>query len=352
MPDEQDIPLTALCAICHVNAIKYTCPRCSIHTCSLPCVKRHKHFAQCSGVRDPAAYRKRTELATPASIDRDFNFITKIERSLQRADDDAVDRGIHLAPAGLKKHGVPHRTKFGEEVQARGIRLIRAPEGLSRREQNKSAWKANNISWTIEWLAYTGNRRLQNFPEGRTPMDAFTACFGKKGLSRKRKRDENASPESKDQVEAATDAETMHPGNEGNEDDNTQQPTPQADATQEGLEEEKRSKKASHDLHFYLHRPQTSSNLKCLIPIDPNATWKEILKGRTLLEHPTVYIREEPPDRLPNPFILEQEYVVEHGEDVVVPPEASLDPRIEAESLPSTLDSGKILEVLKADLDS
>ena len=346
MPDEQDVPLTALCAICHVNAIKYTCPRCSIHTCSLPCVKRHKQYAHCSGVRNPAAYRKRAVLATPTSIDQDFNFITKVERTLQRAEDDVADRGIHLAPAGLNRHGGPARTKFEMELQATDIKLIRAPEGLSRRKQNRSAWKGNNISWTIEWQAYTGESRLQNSPESRTVLEGFTACFGKKALSKKRKRHEDTTPEQKK-------ATAINPENKETSDDgNAQQPTPPADVVQDDDQNAVRMKQVSPELHFYLHRPQTSSKLKCLVPIESNSTWKEVLKGRTLLEHPTVYVREEPPHELQKPFMLEGDYLEAHGEDVVVPTAPQLKSMEEADPVPLALDSDKIVEVLKADLTS
>lgn len=349
MPGEEDVPLTALCAICHVNTIKYTCPRCSIHTCSLTCVKRHKQYAQCSGIRNPAAYRKRAELATPTSIDQDFNFITKVERTLQRADEDVADRGIHLAPAGLRRYGGPPKTKFETEVQAQNIKLIRAPEGISRRKQNKSTWKGNNISWTIEWLAYTGDRRLQNLPDSRTVFDGFAACFGKKGLSRKRKRDSNESSERREKVNSMGDnLEQKESQNDGN----AQQPTPPDDAVQENPRIASNTKRPSEDLYFYLHRPQTSSKLKCLIPLDQSSTWKEVLKGRTLLEHPTIYVREEPPDKLQDPFILECDYLQNHGADVVVPLALQLESTKEADQVPTTLDSNKVLEVLKADLKS
>jgi HIT zinc finger len=352
MPDPQDIPLTALCAICHVNSIKYTCPRCSIHTCSLSCVKCHKQYAQCSGVRDPAAYRKRSELATPSSIDQDFNFITKVERSLKRADDEVTERGIHLAPAGLKRYGGPQKTKFESEVEMRGIKLIRAPQGLSRRKQNKSSWKGNALMWTVEWLPFNGDVRWQNVAESKTVGESFFAHYGRKGLSRKRKRepDESVSRQTRKQddgediakqeevvlkMEAAAEI-ALSSAPEAEE-----APQPAAERRQ-----------PLQDLHFYLHRPQTSSKLKCLIPIDSKATWKEILNGRTLLEFPTVYVREEPPEELTGPFILEQDYSQKHGEDLVVHTHPVLESTDDSTSSPSTLDSNKILEVLKQDLSN
>jgi len=132
----------------HTNPIKYTCPRCGIHTCSLPCVKRHKLWAQCSGVRNPAAFKKRNDLATPSSIDQDYNFITKVERSLQRAEDDALEKGINLAPAGVLRPYPSAKPRFELEAEKDGIVIIRAPKGLSRSKQNKSHWNAKCASPT------------------------------------------------------------------------------------------------------------------------------------------------------------------------------------------------------------
>jgi hypothetical protein len=155
----------------HINTPKYRCPRCSTRTCSLPCSRRHKLWSQCSGVRDPAAYLKRSELATESAFDRDFNFITKIERSLERAEREVEDRGIPLsggtaadlavlglehevgldaeAEAGGKRKRGPEQGGFGfvkgeagflRRAENAGVRVIRAPRGMSRNKANASRW--------------------------------------------------------------------------------------------------------------------------------------------------------------------------------------------------------------------
>ena len=124
----------------HINPLKYTCPRCGIHTCSLPCVQKHKRRAQCSGVRNPAAYKKRRDLETPSSIDQDFNFITGVERSVQRADDQLLERGSDLIPAGIRRPFEPRKTRFDEAAREAGVTVKRAPSGLSRAKENRSRW--------------------------------------------------------------------------------------------------------------------------------------------------------------------------------------------------------------------
>lgn len=151
----------------HINPPKYRCPRCSTRTCSLPCTRRHKLWSQCSGVRDPAAYLKRSELATPSAFDRDFNFISGIERSLERAERDAENRGIELGQAAAesadagggeqaastgtgavtgqkRKHPggglVKGEAGFLRGAEASGVRVVRAPRGMSRNKANGSRW--------------------------------------------------------------------------------------------------------------------------------------------------------------------------------------------------------------------
>lgn len=131
----------------HINVPKYKCPRCSIQTCSLPCSKRHKLWSQCSGVRDPAAYQKKKDLATPASFDKDYNFISGIERHLERADRQAENRGVILETPeenGKRKRAGHDLAKgeisFQRAVENSGVNVLRAPKGMSRSKQNNSNW--------------------------------------------------------------------------------------------------------------------------------------------------------------------------------------------------------------------
>lgn len=147
------------CPYSHANPPKYRCPRCSTRTCSLPCTRRHKLWSQCSGVRDPAAYLKRNELNTESAFDRDFNFITGIERTLERAEREVDNRGIDLAggaqaddgsseglqhpTAGRKRKHPNQGLAKGEAAFLRGtetaaVKVLRAPKGMSRNKQNGS----------------------------------------------------------------------------------------------------------------------------------------------------------------------------------------------------------------------
>ena len=103
--------LSSLCRICHTNPPKYRCPRCSSQTCSLTCSKRHKLWSDCNGVRDPTVYKPRHELATPAGIDHDYNFISSIERGIERTDRLIVDEKRLVDRKELLGHGDNRRWK-------------------------------------------------------------------------------------------------------------------------------------------------------------------------------------------------------------------------------------------------
>lgn len=133
----------------HTNATKYRCPRCSTRTCSLPCTKRHKKWAQCSGIRDPTAYLPRADLATPRGIDHDYNFLTSIERKIDGAERDSTERGVvlehdHERGGGWRKGGrngpIKGEVRLKEAMGNCGAIVRKAPAGMARAKQNKTFW--------------------------------------------------------------------------------------------------------------------------------------------------------------------------------------------------------------------
>ena len=115
---------------------------------------------------------KKNELATESAFDRDFNFITGIERTLERAERDAENRGISVQPGtsgrgvdlavvgldgdeesgraetGRKRRRVEGgsggfvRGEFGflRGAEEAGVTVLRAPRGMSRNKANASKW--------------------------------------------------------------------------------------------------------------------------------------------------------------------------------------------------------------------
>ncbi len=107
--------------------------------------------------------------------------------------------------------------------------------------------------------------------------------------------------------------------------------------------------------YFYLHCPNTPSNIKSLIPVKTDSRIADVLQDRLLLEFPTVFVRNESPAELTAPFIIEEEYVKKYGHQTA----ASLPSFDNADHSnhnhdqeASQVDEKKILEVLQKDLVS
>lgn len=340
----------------HVQPIKYTCPRCGTHTCSLPCVKKHKVRALCSGVRNSAEYRKRADLATPSSIDKDFNFISGVERSLVRAESDAVTSGVNLAPA-RRLNARDARPKVEIEIEERGVTVIRAPKGMSRSKQNKTHWvnQQKSIMWTVEWICQDGEKVIGSCLEKRTIAEAYTNVIGKKKIKRKRKLTSQGDTEIRASVKHVKQQpeEAVTADDEINATHETTADSEVADAKAEDID-----KKARYDilagLCFYLHVPTTPSNHKCLIPLKRDDAVGTILEGRTILEYPTLYAMHQESEQLSAPLISLEQYEKQHGAeipiDVVSNLEAGEVDEPDHSTDPVSVDPSKVMEVLARDL--
>ncbi|KAH8907284.1 hypothetical protein BR93DRAFT_928156 [Coniochaeta sp. PMI_546] len=197
--------LTSLCTICHREPPKYKCPRCGVRTCSLPCTKKHKAWASCSGERDPASFVPRERLVTDAGVDHDYNFISKIERAKERFEKTVIAEKGLLGEAEVRgpKRGVEDKrfekvwygdqlvhepatrgsgrggrwsgrgggsgrdaghARFDQQIRQRlrqnDIRVLTMPKGLSRQKENKTAWnrRTNTVNWQVEWLLFDVDR--------------------------------------------------------------------------------------------------------------------------------------------------------------------------------------------------
>lgn len=357
--------LTELCSICFTNIPIYTCPRCNCHTCSLACVKIHKKRAACSGIRNPASYLKSSELATPASIDQDYNFITKVQRDIEKAEDDIVERGVKLIPTRNGKNAHASKPKLEIEYEACGVTVIKAPIGLSRSKQNKTHWDNRHkcIMWTVEWVLQNDQRVLANVQGGRIVLDAFTNAVGKKRMQKKRKlerdpQEQDARPSNqatKWEEHVVRQSAAEKPVEEEQQGD-TADPVEDKESEeisrlQDGVQTSAVDKIASQ-MHFYLHRPRTSSKWTCLIPISPSASISDILRNRTILEYPTIYPRLEAEGELVPPFITEKHYEEHYGIDVVprVPVYGHEGAVTAIDAIPNHIDEKKIMEVLQKDI--
>ena len=267
---------TTVCAVCLLQPAKYTCPACSTRTCSLPCSVRHKAWKSCSGVRSPSAYLPRAALATPASLDHDFNFLSGLDREIERREDRIAEKGIKLAD-GVAQRGASAgwggggKRKGAQKVEERcrelGIRVIRAPAGLQRSRETRTQWDGgkSSISWCVEWMENEG-RTVTVLSELLTIGDGWARVVEEKRKGqKKRKRGEDESL----------------PG------------------------EVNRS--------FYLHLPRPSPKAesklgtKALLRLNDNTTLGVCLKKKVIVEYPTIYVFSGPSGEVPGGFLVLEE---------------------------------------------
>ncbi|KAF2869910.1 hypothetical protein BDV95DRAFT_90881 [Massariosphaeria phaeospora] len=417
--------LSHLCSICNTAQSKYRCPGCAAQTCSLPCYKRHQQWAQCSGKRDPTTYVKKSLLTTPAGIDHDFNFLTGIERTLERSEKAA--RESRLGRVSDSRANQRKREVQASHYKDAAVTVIHAPKGLSRQRENKthrSSHKNKQIIWTVEWIHEDGTRFLTESQS----IESIAALQPWGASSKKRKRlpedhaaakvlySEDVSPLSiiktnESQVKTEKEKGEVNleiEAQEVNVKVKNEEPSIEAEEGGSSIKVEKESsgkmadeissapkphwhpeqpsKREAHNEaemrsalnaalsstdepesrlippqpRFFLSKARTSSSHHVLIPILPTALLGDCLRGRTVLEFPTIYVFPSTTSQLPEDFILEEEYLKQEGEDEkefqdmlkTVSPEALRAIRGEEaqDQASKEVDSKTILDVLKQDL--
>ncbi|PPJ51742.1 hypothetical protein CBER1_08207 [Cercospora berteroae] len=339
MPDEALI--TDLCSICYENKPKYRCPRCQTKTCSLPCTQKHKQRASCNGVRNPAEYIKRSQLATPVGIDRDYNYLKSVERSIDVANRDSEARGVDVVERAATRsiararHPESNLSKYLDENR---IEIQNAPEGMSRRKANQTrSTKRHQIVWTVEWVDVEGRKQISDSGLANSSIQELyshkqlengNALKRKPGEhakeAQKRRRKERLAESQFQEEKPDQDASaTANAGADEKVEDPSSDVQPNSDsaetelaATQISQTEPKNSEKGPDQQddgdtprHFYLLRTGTNAKQKVLIPLSRDATLTSCLKDRTVMEFPTIYVLPHDRDSLPKEYLLEEQYL-------------------------------------------
>jgi hypothetical protein len=209
-------------------------------------------------------------------------------------------------------------------------------------------------------------------PGSKSIAEAFVSLWGRKAINRKKRKRSNSETHTTSTIESDTLAKKRDLTGETqpiSPEEDKLQATPLNDAANtqvqnrhhEPLGPSSDNAETAHaldltklvqDLHFYLHRPNTLSSVKCLIPLSPFSPIHDVLQDRTILEFPTFHVRDESPEQLSSPYITEEKYNEMYGSEVPIdlPTYASKDiPVSEADAL-AAIDENKVLEVLKKDL--
>lgn len=169
-----------LCSVCYTNEQKYTCPKCGIKTCSLPCVKKHKIQTECSGEIEHTKFISRDRLNQDKNFtNRDYNFLINTGRKIELGKLDvkrkakAVFRG---KDKGVESNKRPKADRSINDSRIHQIEkaypqsafpvskrnntlIISLPSGMSRSSINKSGYnkKASVYIWTVEWILLDQN---------------------------------------------------------------------------------------------------------------------------------------------------------------------------------------------------
>ncbi|KAG5013100.1 hypothetical protein JHK82_025239 [Glycine max] len=137
---------TTLCEECKSNPSKYTCPGCSLHSCSLPCVKSHKDRTGCSGKRNQTQFLPLSKFDDNVLLS-DYKLLEEVKRVAESAQRMRNKLGIY-AYFRLPRYLRSLKNAAG----SRRTKLLFLPNGMSRREKNRSQYDQRKkfISWTIE----------------------------------------------------------------------------------------------------------------------------------------------------------------------------------------------------------
>ncbi|KAF3034998.1 hypothetical protein E8E12_003908 [Didymella heteroderae] len=319
---------------------------------------------------------KKSELATPAGIDHDYNFLSGIERDLEMADKSVAERGLDIGLNGRPNGN--QSQKMDWQFSAAGVKVIRAPKGMSRAKENKTHRSKSgnkNIIWTVEWIGTDKSRTLTQ-SSAAEPIYRIHPLFESPTSKKKRKRETEAtltsnpeavqdtaelstirvaSSEINSHVKAPEKAPLVLELQAESQQDapSIESPTSQPDAPSSGAPTVDR-------YIFYLLRPRTSSSRRVLIPLTSTDTLGDALRGQTVEEFPTLYYFSAATPDLPPEFMLDEQYRKEEGEQQREFEELlrDVDPEIlkrlkddgTKSKVDEEVDSKRILDVLKQDL--
>lgn len=173
--------MSKVCSVCFKNEFKYKCPRCGIQTCSLSCVKSHKVLFACSGEVDVKQYISNEELKAKSEvIQRDYNFLTNIGRSIELSKRD----GYQTAKPTFQKRRLKYNNRNGRskitkhDVVNKGkICVIMMPPGMLRARLNKTIYdkKREEYVWTIEYVWFDDDEEKNKLVVHRVPESGTVA---------------------------------------------------------------------------------------------------------------------------------------------------------------------------------
>ena len=281
------------CAVCDAGvAAKYRCPGCAIVTCSLECSKRHKQMGEgCSGKRKVAEFKDIRDF-TDADLVSDYRFLedallekdrAKRWRPRFRPGSDAAARADR-APAATRTVDL-----LTQKAADRGVQLSCMPDGMARRVANTTFYdrKRDLMQWRVEWLFHG-------------PPTARDADEGKKGKSAPVARAENAKVDETATIGSALRAHfAPGPGNAARLHELRRFRSLQERTNKNENENENETS----SIGIFLAAEGRRADDPRFHRLALDATFRENLNGKRVLEFPTLHVAVLPEDEAAFPLV-------------------------------------------------
>jgi hypothetical protein len=338
-------------------------------------------------------------LATPAGIDHDYNFLSKIEREVERSDrliteerglvekkellkDWEAERereewrssrgygdreGRGRGSSGFRdrrQQRVKRVSPLEETFQRARVVVDRAPKGMKRAVTNTTNFSRNQkcLNWQVEWVL-DRERWLGKMLESEKIGVAYQRCLQekkreslteeeKKGEKKRKAREiseRGREKRAKLEVAAAALPALMSPALLQKGDgtwsigiSSSNLPHLANVLKIPGLPSQP---VVDPNLHFYLHRPYTPAHLPTvLIPLSASEPLSIQLQNHTVLEYPTIYVLDTDPNHLPSEYMLEDIFLggkpkvdaSTKAKRIRTPKESKIDIKKEKEKKPKT----------------
>ncbi|XP_048845624.1 box C/D snoRNA protein 1 isoform X2 [Brienomyrus brachyistius] len=156
------------CEACGAEEAKYRCPACLKHSCSLPCVKKHKSDSGCTGVRDKTAFVPLSRFDEMTLLS-DYRFLEDAGRLA-----DSIARDRHRLPQ--QKNQKARTLRLG--AHRLNLQLMLLPNGFTKRRENSTFFNKRECRfyWHVKLLFPESSTeyRERRVPDNRTLKEILT----------------------------------------------------------------------------------------------------------------------------------------------------------------------------------
>ncbi|XP_055630523.1 box C/D snoRNA protein 1 [Toxorhynchites rutilus septentrionalis] len=143
----QSPPRLGLCEVCNAIQAKYTCPKCEVKSCCVKCINIHKRELGCDGIRDRTKYIPMKKMSKMDMMN-DYYFLEECTRYVDERKRDKIKRITRY-----NKNLPPSLFRLRCAARDRGTKLRFLLQNFSKHQRNTSQlnFKTLVIHWRLEW---------------------------------------------------------------------------------------------------------------------------------------------------------------------------------------------------------